>query len=108
LPFLKKNINIQFHTLNKGHFLTPSIHLLFKKALYRAKHRGGKEADFLLGGFVEEHGSSLDEKELTELNLILEQDDNAIFSWLSLDQTPPVELKTMIFEKLRNYVKTAA
>jgi antitoxin CptB len=85
--------------------MTSFILLLLKKAIYRAKHRGGKEADFLLGGFVEAYGTSLNEDELFELNLILEYDDDAIFSWLSLNQKPPVELKTMILEKLRNHLK---
>lgn len=84
--------------------MTPFIHLLLKKALYRAKHRGGKEADFLLGGFVETYGPSLNEKELIELNLILEHDDNAIFSWLHMTHLPPVELKTTILEKMKTYL----
>lgn len=84
--------------------MTPFSLLLFKKAFYRAKYRGGKEADFLLGGFVEDHGSSLDENELIELNLILEYDDNAIFSWLHMTQLPPVELKTMILKKMKIYL----
>jgi len=87
--------------------LTLFTHLLFKKALYRAKHRGGKEADFLLGGFVETYGTSLNEEELFELNLLLEYDDNVIFSWLNVNQNPPVELKTTILKKLRNHLKTA-
>ncbi len=86
--------------------MTSFLSLYFKKAIYRAKHRGGKEADFLLGGFVETHGPFLDEKELGELNLILEYDDDAIFSWLNLNQKPPGELKTTILEKLRNHLKT--
>ncbi len=88
--------------------MTPFLLLHLKKAIYRAKHRGGKEADFLLGGFVDTHGPFLDEKELIELNLILEYDDNTIFSWLNSDQKPPVELKTTILAKLRNHLKTAA
>lgn len=84
--------------------MSPLSHLLFKKALYRAKHRGSKEADFLLGGFVETYGASLNEEEIFELNFLLEYDDTAIFSWLNMSQMPPVELKTTILERMRTYL----
>lgn len=106
LCFFEKKYYHLFFSFTKVHLVSFSS-LLLKKALYRAKHRGSKEADLLLGGFVETHGLCLSTEELLDLNFILNHDDNIIFSWLNVTQTLPIDLKTMILDKLKNHTKTA-
>lgn len=77
---------------------------LFKKALYRAQHRGGKEADFLFGGFVETLGPSFNEAELEELNFILEHDDSHIFEWLRSPHSCPFKHQTKVLGMMKAYL----
>ena len=59
-----------------------SLESLKKSIIYKAHHRGSKEADLLLGPFSQEALDQLDEKNLQELLRILDQDDGALFDRL--------------------------
>ena len=54
---------------------------LKKKILYRSKHRGTKEMDLLLSNFVKRYVNSLNEKELYELESLLNIDDEVLYKW---------------------------
>ena len=49
-----------------------------KRLLYQATHRGTKEADLLLGGYVQQHILSFSETDLTHLEEVLTLDDEKI------------------------------
>lgn len=53
-----------------------------KRLKYRATHRGTKEADAILGGFVETHGPDLSDDKLDALEAILDCSDPDIADWL--------------------------
>ena len=55
--------------------------ILKKKILYRSTHRGSKEMDILLGGFVKKHINSLNLVELNKLMQILFIDDEILYRW---------------------------
>ncbi len=55
--------------------------ILKRKIIYRSKHRGTKEMDFILGSFVEKHIDKLSETELEDLKKILVIDDEILSSW---------------------------
>ncbi len=54
---------------------------LKKKIIYRANYRGTKEMDILLSSFVNKIVNNLDEKDLTDLLKLLEQDDETLYKY---------------------------
>lgn len=54
---------------------------LKKKILYRANYRGTKEMDIILGNFVKKYINSLSLKELKDLDLFLDFDDDIIYNF---------------------------
>ena len=52
-----------------------------KKILYRSEHRGTKEMDLILSNFVKKYIDSFDEKELNELESLLNIDDEVLYKW---------------------------
>ena len=60
-----------------------NIDILKKKILYRCKHRGTKEMDFLLGNFVDKYIDTFSLKELFELEELLNIDDEILYKWYS-------------------------
>jgi len=52
---------------------------LKKQIIYRSTHRGTKEMDILLGNFVKKHINIFDDKELSDLNEILNYDDEVLY-----------------------------
>ncbi len=76
-----------------------------KKLLYQSWYRGCKETDKIVGGYAKKHIESFSDKELDELEQILEQNDNDIYDWLSNKKpTPEFINKNSVFEKLRGYI----
>ena len=54
---------------------------IVNKILYRATHRGTKEMDILLGNFVKKYINTLDDKELFDLNELLNCEDSILYNW---------------------------
>ncbi|MFM9939602.1 MAG: succinate dehydrogenase assembly factor 2 [Hyphomicrobiaceae bacterium] len=53
-----------------------------RRALYRAKHRGTKEMDFLLGRYAEARLAAMDEPEMDEFEQFLALPDPSLQVWL--------------------------
>lgn len=60
-----------------------------KRLIYRAMHRGTKEADALVGGFVQDRIDALSEAELGSLEALLDCLDPDILDWLMKRQPMP-------------------
>ena len=58
-----------------------NIDQLKKKIIYRSNYRGTKEMDKLLGAFVNEYINSLNEKDLIDLEKLLDFDDNSLYNF---------------------------
>tara|TARA_B110000196_G_scaffold306502_1_gene305180 strand:+ start:1380 stop:1646 length:267 start_codon:yes stop_codon:yes gene_type:complete len=54
---------------------------LKKKIIYRAKYRGTKEMDILLGSFTKKYINNFDELELNYLSDLLDFDDENLFKF---------------------------
>jgi len=52
---------------------------LINQMIYRSTHRGTKEMDILLGGFVKKYINNLDDNELVELDKILNYEDEVLY-----------------------------
>lgn len=62
-----------------------------RRLLFRAHHRGTKEADLMIGGFVARHIATLTEADLDLLEAVLELPDVDLADWLSGRLPVPAE-----------------
>lgn len=54
-----------------------------KRLRFRAGHRGVKEADILIGGFVERHVAGWDADEIAWFERLLGETDRDILAWVT-------------------------
>jgi len=60
-----------------------------KRLLYRATHRGTKEADVIIGGFITEKVAGLSEAQVVEAEILLEESDIDLVNWIiGREETP--------------------
>ena len=57
--------------------------ILKKKILYRSERRGTKEMDLILSNFVKKNISSFDDKDLNDMEFLLNIDDEILYKWYS-------------------------
>ena len=62
-----------------------------RRLVFRAQHRGTKETDILIGGFVARHIATLSDAEVAALEDILELWDVDLADWLSGRRPIPPE-----------------
>ena len=80
-----------------------NIDNLKKKILYRSEHRGTKEMDLLLSNFVKKYVNSLNERELYELESLLNIDDEVLYKWyLNNEKTTSIP-ENSITKKLKEF-----
>lgn len=61
-----------------------------KQILYRAQHRGSKEADLFIGAFAKARIAQMSDDQLGRFETLLDEDDLEIMDWvLSRTPTPP-------------------
>ena len=61
--------------------MTLNIDQLKKKIIYRSNYRGTKEMDKLMGAFTKKYISVLSLKDLTDLEKLLDVDDNNLYNY---------------------------
>jgi antitoxin CptB len=71
-----------------------------RRMVFRALHRGTKECDLMLGGFVRRHIAALDVAELDELEAILEMSDVDLTDWLSGRRPIPAEARGPLLDRI--------
>ena len=71
-----------------------------KRLLFRALHRGTKECDLMLGGFVRRHVATLAPAELDELEGILELPDVDLADWLTGRRPMPADVRGPLLDRI--------
>ena len=71
-----------------------------RRLLFRAHHRGTKEADLMVGGFVTRHIHAFTEAELDELEAVLEYQDVDLTDWLMGRRPVPPSHATPILSRM--------
>jgi antitoxin CptB len=71
-----------------------------RRLLFRAHHRGTKEADLMIGRFVARTIADLSESELDELEAVLEYPDVDLADWLSGRRPIPPECRTPMLDRM--------
>jgi antitoxin CptB len=69
--------------------MTAPLDLRRKRLLYRAWHRGTREADLVLGSFAEAHLAAFDSVQLARFEALLECPDADLYDWIAGRTAPP-------------------
>jgi len=78
------------------------IYLRRKKILWRAKHRGMKEMDLMLGEYASQHLEGMSVAQLDEFEVILELSDAVLNDWLTDKTETPAEFQTDMFAAIKH------
>jgi len=79
------------------------IDLLKKRIIYRSNYRGTKEMDKLLGAFTNEYIDKLSLEDLTDLEKLLDIDDDTLYSFYKGLSTDFKIEENKISSLFRNY-----
>ncbi|MHB1205981.1 MAG: succinate dehydrogenase assembly factor 2 [Rhodospirillaceae bacterium] len=74
-----------------------------KRILYRATHRGTKEADFVVGGFFRETAAAIPDAKLDEADALLDVPDLDLMDWLMGRLPVPDDWRDTLFDQLLAY-----
>ena len=74
-----------------------------KRLLWRATHRGIKEMDLILGGFVMKHLDQFSEAEIGDLERIMEIPDQDMLSWATKQADVPPEHASPLLTRILAY-----
>lgn len=74
-----------------------------RRILFRAWHRGMREMDLIMGGFANAEIENLSDAELDDFEILLEPQDQQVFSWISGSEATPAEYDTALFRKMRDF-----
>lgn len=67
-----------------------------KKLLWRATHRGIKEMDMLLGGYVRLNVGTMTAAELDSLEAIIDTPDQTLLAWATRQEAAPGDASPML------------
>lgn len=68
------------------------VEILKKAIRYRAEHRGTKEADWLIGGFIRTHIKDFSNEDIYHLKDLVDLDDESFFKQVDSPQEPYIKL----------------
>jgi antitoxin CptB len=81
---------------------TPPLDSRRRRLLFRANHRGTRENDVLVGGFVAARLRDFSGAEIDELEAIMELPDPALADWLTGRRPIPAEHDTAMLRAMRD------
>mmetsp|Transcript_58798 Transcript_58798/g.133100 ORF Transcript_58798/g.133100 Transcript_58798/m.133100 type:complete len:187 (+) Transcript_58798:97-657(+) len=96
-------LNTTFSDSSQGATRVGADGIRRKRLVYRSKQRGWLEVDLLMGTWAEEHVHSLCEEEMDQYEDILNQETIDIFNFVTGKEEPPLELRTPLLERLREW-----
>ena len=76
---------------------------LRKQIIYRSTHRGSKEMDMLLGNFVKKNINSFNDSELSDLNKLIQIDDETLQKWYFDKNNKNIVPDNKISQMLKNF-----
>jgi len=75
-----------------------------RRLLYRATHRGTKENDFMIGGFVAARLAVLSDADMDALEAVMELPDTDLADWLTGRQMVPPEADSPMLRAIMTHV----
>ena len=76
---------------------------LINQIIYRSSHRGSKEMDLLLGNFVKKYINVFDDKDLSDLYVLLSIEDEIIYEWYFKKKNNLIITNNKITKMLKEY-----
>ena len=76
-----------------------------KRLLYKASHRGMKEADGLIGAFALARIGTLSQSQLTSFNQLLDESDNDLLKWIMEREEVPECVDSNLITEIINFNK---
>jgi antitoxin CptB len=74
-----------------------------KRLLWRATHRGIREMDLILGGFVARHLDGFSEADIAELERIMEFPDQEMLAWATRQQAIPADRASALLLRILDH-----
>jgi antitoxin CptB len=74
-----------------------------RRLLFRCRHRGIREMDFVLGRFADAQLARLNDAELDVLESWLDIPDQQMFAWVNGSEPTPSQIDTPMFRRLRDF-----
>ena len=74
-----------------------------RRLLYRAQHRGFKEADLVIGTFAKQQVAAMTEAELEEFQRLLEVPDQELYAWIIGRETVPTNYEGPVMRQLQAF-----
>jgi antitoxin CptB len=78
-----------------------------RRLLFRAWHRGTREADLILGRFADAHIDAFDDAELDQFEALLDALESDLLAWMTGLQTVPAEHDTAMLRRVRQFYGAA-
>jgi antitoxin CptB len=79
-----------------------------RRLMFRADHRGTREADYIFGGFARAHAESWDEEQLQWFEAILNEQDVDVMGWALGTLEAPARFQGPMLDALKrlDYIET--
>lgn len=74
-----------------------------KRLIYRSKYTGTKELDTLLGRFVERRLAGLTDKQVAQLERLVENSNPDLYMWISGRTAPPADWDNEVLRMLQDF-----
>jgi len=78
-----------------------------RRLLFRARRRGLRELDLVIGGFADLHLAGMDDAELDEFERLLDLPDPQVLTWITGEEATPDLYDTPLFGRLRGAPREA-
>ena len=72
---------------------------------FRSWRRGFREADMVLGPFVDQVGPTLSDEELDELEHLLNEEDQYLYAWIIEKEPTPPEFDGPMLARIRAFMR---
>lgn len=80
--------------------------LKLKKLYFQSWHRGMRETDLIFGKFADAKLANLDDTQLDMYEVLLAEQDNDIFDWISGRKQVPKHLDNSVMKMLMEFCKS--
>ncbi|GJL98196.1 MAG: hypothetical protein DHS20C06_20130 [Hyphobacterium sp.] len=80
--------------------MTESVEIRRRRLLFRAEHRGFKEADLVIGGFARARLPDMETAELAEFEALLELPDQDLYAWIVGRESAPDDVRGPVYDAL--------
>lgn len=74
-----------------------------RKLKFRAWRRGFREADFIMGGFADQHLDAFTSEQLDQFETLLDQPDQLVYAWLTGYEPAPAAMLGEVFTLLQQF-----